>query len=59
MDDLKAIGVNFIAPPMWVLLVLKDGNIIPSTYIVKAHEAGINIIAWTIEPSGPLQSSGG
>ena len=59
MDDLKAMGVNYIAPPLWVLLTLEDGNIVPSTYAVKAREADLNIIAWTMERSGPLQNGGG
>lgn len=59
MDDLKAMGVNYIAPPIWVLLTLDGGKIVPSTYAVKAREAGLNIIAWTMERSGPLQSGGG
>lgn len=59
MTDLKAMGVNYLAPPIWVLLKLEDGNIIPSEYAVKAREAGLKIITWTMERSGPLQSGGG
>jgi glycerophosphoryl diester phosphodiesterase len=59
MDDLKAMGVNYIAPPIWVLLTLKDGKIVPSTYAVKAREAGLNMIAWSLERSGSLQNGGG
>lgn len=59
MDDLKAMGVNYIAPPIWVLLTLDGGKIVPSTYAVKARGAGLDIIAWTMERSGPLQSGGG
>ena len=59
MDDLKAMGVNYVAPPIWVLLKLDDGNIVPSEYAVKARAAGLNIITWTMERSGPLQNGGG
>ncbi|PTX57044.1 glycerophosphoryl diester phosphodiesterase [Litoreibacter ponti] len=59
MAELKGMGVNFIAPPMWVLLALKDGDIVPSTYAREAKAAGLEIITWTIERSGPLQSGGG
>lgn len=59
MNELKAMGVNYIAPPIWVLLSLNDGKIVPSPYAIKAKEAGINIITWTIERSGPLQAGGG
>ena len=59
MDDLKTMGVNYIAPPLWVLLTLDDGNIVPSTYTLKAREADLKIVAWTMERSGSLQNGGG
>ncbi len=59
MDELKTMGVNYIAPPLWVLLTLDTDKIVPSTYAIKAREAGLNIITWTLERSGPLQSGGG
>jgi glycerophosphoryl diester phosphodiesterase len=53
-------GVNIVAPPMWALLAL-DGNnrIIPSEYALNARMAGLNIITWSLERSGPLLSGGG
>jgi glycerophosphoryl diester phosphodiesterase len=59
MDELKSMGVNYIAPPLWVLLTLDDSKIVPSTYAIKAREAGIDIITWSLERSGPLQNGGG
>lgn len=59
MSELKAMGVNYIAPPLWVLLTLNNGDIVPSTYGLKAREAGLKIVAWTLERSGPLQGGGG
>lgn len=59
MEELKAMGVNYIAPPMWVLLALDDGKIVPSLYAKKAREAGLKIITWTLERSGPLATGGG
>jgi glycerophosphoryl diester phosphodiesterase len=59
MDDLKALGVNYIAPPLWVLLTLENGKIVPSTYAVKARQAGLKMIAWSFERSGSLQNGGG
>lgn len=59
MKELAEKGVNYIAPPMWMLLTLKDGEIVPSEYAIKAKEAGLNIITWTLERSGPLKSGGG
>lgn len=59
MDELKAMGVNYIAPPMWMLVTEKDGKIVPSVYAEKAKEAGLELITWTLERSGPLASGGG
>ncbi len=59
MADLKAMGVNYIAPPMWVLVTVDDGKVVPSVYARQATAAGLNIIAWTLERSGPLASGGG
>lgn len=59
MGELKDMGVNFIAPPLFVLLTLEDGEIVPSPYAKAANEAGLNIITWTLERSGPLNAGGG
>jgi glycerophosphoryl diester phosphodiesterase len=59
MKELKEMGVNFISPPLFVLLTLEDGKIVPSPYAKAAKDADINIITWTLERSGPLNSGGG
>jgi glycerophosphoryl diester phosphodiesterase len=59
MKELKEMGVNYIAPPLFVLLTLEDGKIVPSPYAKSAKEAGLDIITWTLERSGPLSSGGG
>ncbi len=59
MADLKAMGVNIIAPPMWMLLTLADGRIVPSEYAKEAKDAGLRIITWSLERSGPLTAGGG
>lgn len=60
MAELKEMGVNFIAPPTWMLVTLSDeGEIIPSRLATEAKEAGLNIITWTLERSGPLNTGGG
>ncbi|MDA9865257.1 glycerophosphodiester phosphodiesterase family protein [bacterium] len=59
MADLKAMGVNYIAPPIWMLLTLRDDEIIPSAYAQDARNAGLELITWTLERSGPLNSGGG
>lgn len=60
MEELKAMGVNYLGSPLWMLLRLDAHNtIIPSVYAQKAKGAGLRIFAWTIERSGPLRSGGG
>ncbi|WP_428526507.1 glycerophosphodiester phosphodiesterase family protein [Roseibium sp.] len=59
MEEMKAMGVNYIAPPLWVLLTLEDGEIAASAYALAAKEAGLNLITWTLERSGPLNTGGG
>jgi glycerophosphoryl diester phosphodiesterase len=56
---LKAEGVNFVAPPIFVLLALEGGKIVPSEYAKSAKAAGMEIITWSLERSGPLKSGGG
>ena len=60
MESLKAQGVNVIAPALWKMLTL-DGHqdIVPSEYAENARTAGLDMIAWTVERSGPLASGGG
>lgn len=59
MSELKSQGVEIVAPPMWMLVTVKDGKIAPSLYAKEAQRAGLDIITWTLERSGPLQSGGG
>lgn len=59
MIELKAKGVNYIAPPMWMLVTVENGKIVPSPYTKEARKAGLKIITWTLERSGPLKSGGG
>jgi glycerophosphoryl diester phosphodiesterase len=59
MAELKKMGVNYIAPPMWMLVTLDGGKIVPSPYAREAKEAGLDIITWTLERSGPLATGGG
>ncbi|UWQ80611.1 glycerophosphodiester phosphodiesterase [Leisingera sp. S132] len=56
---LHAKGVNYIAPPMWMLVTAEDGQIVPSAYAKAAKAAGLKLITWTLERSGPLASGGG
>jgi len=59
MEELKAMGINIIAPPTWMLLTVEDGEIVPSALAVAAKEADLQIITWTLERSGPLGGGGG
>jgi glycerophosphoryl diester phosphodiesterase len=60
MNSLFANGVRYIAPPMWALVALdSDNNLIESEYSLQAKAAGLKIITWTLERSGPLSGHGG
>jgi glycerophosphoryl diester phosphodiesterase len=59
MQELVTMEVKIIAPPMWMLVAVDENNkIVPSVYARKAKEAGLDIIAWTIERSAPLVNDG-
>jgi len=60
MVELKEKGVNIIAPPLWVLLQQSgNGSIVPSVYAEKAKEQNLDIITWSLERSGSLNTGGG
>ncbi len=59
MEELAADGVKIIAPPIWMLVDTQDGRMVPSYYAKAAKAAGLDIITWTIERSGPLANGGG
>jgi len=59
MEDLAAKGVQYIAPPMWILVTLDGDRIVASDYAKEARAAGLKIITWTLERSGPLTAGGG
>ncbi|MCJ8352248.1 glycerophosphodiester phosphodiesterase family protein [Moritella sp.] len=60
MKALKDAGVNIIASPLFALVDLdKKKNLVPSNYAKLAKQADLDIIAWTLERSGPLAQGGG
>jgi len=60
MAELVNKGVTTLAPPLWMLLALDDENELQSSaYAQAANDAGLNLIAWTLERSGPLANGGG
>ena len=56
LPSIKAKGVNIIAPPFNYLIQAGPGNksIVPAPYAIAAKAAGLDIITWTFERSGPL-----
>ena len=52
----KAQGIQIVAPPLFALLDVKDGKIVPSDYARNAKAAGLDIITWSLERSGLLAS---
>ncbi|MEC7165766.1 MAG: glycerophosphodiester phosphodiesterase family protein, partial [SAR324 cluster bacterium] len=59
MKELAEQGVRILAPPIYALLDLDGGEIVPSTYARQARQAGIDLITWTLERSEPLTGGGG
>jgi glycerophosphoryl diester phosphodiesterase len=57
--ELKAEGLNVIAPPLWALVTVENGKIVPSAYAKAAKAVGLNLITWSLERSGPLKNGGG
>lgn len=56
-DELKGYardGIRVVAPPMWALLTVAGGKIVPSQYAKDAKAAKLDIITWTLERSGRI-----
>jgi len=56
MQELSQAGVTTLAPPLWMLLTLDNKKIVPSKYAIAAKAAGLDLIGWTLERSGPLNN---
>ncbi|EDK30330.1 glycerophosphoryl diester phosphodiesterase [Vibrionales bacterium SWAT-3] len=60
MKELHDAGVNIIAPPLFALVDLDENKeLVASNYAKLAKDADLDIIAWTLERSGPLAKGGG
>lgn len=59
MKELADQGVKILAPPLWMLVTTKDGRMVPSAYAEAAKAAGLGLISWSLERSGPLKNGGG
>ena len=59
LQSYKKDGVQIVAPPIFALLVVKDGQFAASDYARNAKAAGLKIITWSLERSGVLASNKG
>jgi glycerophosphoryl diester phosphodiesterase len=60
LPQLKAKGVQIVAPPTWALVTVNAQNrVVPSAYANEIRRYGFDIITWTLERSGPLATGGG
>ncbi|WP_246736437.1 glycerophosphodiester phosphodiesterase family protein [Enterovirga aerilata] len=60
MAELAGRGVRILAPALSMLVTVGEGGrIVPSAYALEAKKAGLGLIAWSLERSGPLKAGGG
>jgi glycerophosphoryl diester phosphodiesterase len=62
LEELKGYkqdGIQIVAPPIFALLDVKDGQLAASAYARNAKQAGLGIIAWSLERSGLLATGKG
>ncbi|GAA6149468.1 glycerophosphodiester phosphodiesterase family protein [Pseudooceanicola nitratireducens] len=59
LAELKAQGVNYLAPSINMMITEENGEISASAFAKAAKEADLKLIAWTLERSGPLATGGG
>jgi len=52
LKQYKQQGVRIVAPPIFALLDVKDGQMVASRYAKDAKDAGLDIISWSLERSG-------
>ncbi len=56
---LRQQGVGYVGASLNMLLTNRNGSLAGSAYAKAARDAGITVIAWTLERSGPLAQGGG
>ena len=54
LRDYKRKGVKIVAPPLFALLALEDGKLVPSAYAKNVKQAELDIITWSLERSGVM-----
>ncbi|MEE4172862.1 MAG: glycerophosphodiester phosphodiesterase family protein [Xanthomonadales bacterium] len=52
-------GLQFLAPPVWMLVEAGETGPVPSAYARAARREGLRLLTWTLERSGPLARGGG
>ncbi|KAI9040349.1 glycerophosphodiester phosphodiesterase family protein [Aspergillus affinis] len=58
LPELAKKGVKIMAPPIFALLnATDDGELVPSKYAKAARDAGLDLITWSLERSGPLKAA--
>jgi glycerophosphoryl diester phosphodiesterase len=60
LDTLASYGIKKVAPSTWMLVTTDEQqHMIPSEYARKAKALGFEMITWSLERSGPLNTGGG
>ena len=59
LQSYKKDGIQIVAPPIFALLDVKDGKLVPSAYARNAKAAGLNIITWSLERAGVIATGHG
>ena len=54
LNGYKRKGVRIVAPPLFALLALEDGKLVPSAYAKNIKKAELDIITWSLERSGVM-----
>lgn len=54
LKDYAKQGIRIVAPPLWELLTVQNGKIVPSQYAKDAKAAHLQIITWSLERSGRI-----
>jgi len=52
LDEIAATGATYVAPPMWKLVGVADGEIVASDFAMLIQEKGMNTITWTLDRTG-------
>ena len=59
LKTFKAKGIQIVAPPIFALLTIENGKIVPSEYAKNLKTADLDIITWSLERSGVMANQKG